>query len=95
MGREIQAIKFSGEDRRVYREKVRRSLDALARMLREHLFEDHPASVGQEIELHLVDSQALPSMHNTKVMDAITAVENIISSLCWFSGSLDNRMSRV
>ena len=49
MGREIQAIKFSGEDRRVYREKVRQSLDALARMLREHLFEDNPASVGQEI----------------------------------------------
>ena len=71
MGREIQAIKFSGEDRRVYREKVRRSLDALARMLREHRFEDNPASVGQEIELNLVDSQALPSMRNTDVLDAI------------------------
>jgi len=71
MGREIQAIKFSGEDRRVYREKVRRSLDALARMLREHLFEDNPASVGQEIELNLVDSQGLPSMRNADVLDAI------------------------
>ena len=71
MGREIQAIKFSGEDRRVYREKVRRSLDALARMLREHLFEDNPASVGQEIELNLVDSQAMPSMRSTDVLDAI------------------------
>src|SRR5579872_465720 len=71
MGREIQAIKFTGEDRRVYREKVRRSLDALARMLREHRFEDNPASVGQEIELNLVDSQALPSMRNTDVLDAI------------------------
>ena len=71
MGREIQAIKFSGEDRRVYREKVRQSLDALARMLREHLFEDSPASVGQEIELNLVDSQAMPSMRNTDVLDAI------------------------
>ena len=71
MGREIQAIKFSGEDRRVYREKVRQSLDALARMLRERLFEDSPASVGQEIELNLVDSEALPSMRNTDVLDAI------------------------
>src|ERR1700761_1696029 len=71
MGREIQAIKFSGEDRRVYREKVRRSLDALARMLREHRFEDNPASVGQEIELNLVDSQAIPSMRNADVLDAI------------------------
>jgi gamma-glutamyl:cysteine ligase YbdK (ATP-grasp superfamily) len=71
MGREIQAIKFSGEDRRVYREKVRRSLDALARMLREHLFEDNPASVGQEIELNLVDHEAMPSMRNADVLDAI------------------------
>ena len=71
MGREIQAIKFSGEDRRVYREKVRRSLDALARMLREHLFEDGPAQVGQEIELNLVDSLGMPSMRNADVLDAI------------------------
>ena len=35
MGRDIQAIKISGEDRRKYRDKVRRSLDAFARMLRE------------------------------------------------------------
>ena len=71
MGREIPAIKFSGEDRRMYRVKVRRSLDALARMLREHLFEDNPAQVGQEIELNIVDSQASPSMRNADVLDAI------------------------
>ena len=71
MGREIQAIKFSGEDRRLYREKVRRSLDALARMLRDNAFEDNPAQVGQEIELNLVDSEAMPSMRNTEVLDAI------------------------
>jgi hypothetical protein len=71
MGREIQAIKFSGEDRRVYREKVRRSLEALGWMLREHLFEDSPAQVGQEIELNLVDSEAIPAMRNADVLDAI------------------------
>jgi gamma-glutamyl:cysteine ligase YbdK (ATP-grasp superfamily) len=71
MGREIAAVKFSGEDRRLYREKVRRSLDALARMLREQRFEDSPAQVGQEIELNLVDSQASPSMRNADVLDAI------------------------
>ena len=71
MGREIQAIKFSGEDRRTYRDKVRRSLDVFARMLRERLFEENPAMVGQEIELNLVDSTGDPSMNNTKVLDAI------------------------
>ena len=39
MGRDIQAIKFSGEDRRKYREKVRRSLDVFARMLPQYLGE--------------------------------------------------------
>ena len=39
MGRDIQAIIISGEDRRKYRAKLGRSLDVLARMLREHLFE--------------------------------------------------------
>ena len=71
MGREIQAIKFSGEDRRKYREKVRRSLDALARMLRENAFEDNPAQVGQEIELNLVDAHGIPSMRNADVLDAL------------------------
>ena len=57
MGRDIQAIKFSGEDRRKYRDKVRRSLDALSRMLREQMFATEPVLVGQEIELNLVDEQ--------------------------------------
>jgi gamma-glutamyl:cysteine ligase YbdK (ATP-grasp superfamily) len=71
MGRDIQAIKFSGEDRRKYRDKVRRSLDVFARMLREHLFEDNPSQVGQEIELNLVDSRGTPSMRSTDVLAAL------------------------
>jgi gamma-glutamyl:cysteine ligase YbdK (ATP-grasp superfamily) len=71
MGRDIQAIKISGEDRRKYRDKVQRSLDALARMLREQLFEASPPQVGQEIELNLVDEHGTPSMRNADVLDAI------------------------
>jgi gamma-glutamyl:cysteine ligase YbdK (ATP-grasp superfamily) len=71
MGRDIPAITISGEDRRRYRDKVRRSLDVLARMLREARFEADPQLVGLEIELNLVDDDALPSMRNTKVLDAI------------------------
>jgi gamma-glutamyl:cysteine ligase YbdK (ATP-grasp superfamily) len=71
MGRDIQAIKITGEDRRKYRDKVRRSLDAFARMLRERLFDDHPSMVGQEIELNLVDSRGMPSMRNADVLTAI------------------------
>ena len=71
MGRDIQAIKISGEDRRKYRDKVRVSLEVFARMLHEHLFDTDPAQVGLEIELNLVDERGKPSMHNADVLDAI------------------------
>src|SRR5580698_8418431 len=71
MGRDIQAIKISGEDRRAYREKLARSLDVFARMLRENLFESDPCLVGQEIELNLVDDDGAPSMRNGDVLAEI------------------------
>jgi hypothetical protein len=71
MGRDIQAMKFSGEDRRIYRGKLRRSLEVFARMLRERLFEASPSQMGLEIELNLVDEQGAPSMRNADVLDAI------------------------
>src|SRR5450631_351542 len=71
MGRDIEAIKITGEDRRKYRDKVRRSLDVFARMLREHRFAGDPAQVGVEIELNLVDERGKPSMRNADVLDAI------------------------
>ncbi|HLK72031.1 MAG TPA: glutamate--cysteine ligase, partial [Streptosporangiaceae bacterium] len=71
MGRDIQAIKITGEDRRRYRDKVRRSLDAFARMLRERHFDENPSMVGQEIELNLVDASGMPSMGNAEALEAI------------------------
>jgi gamma-glutamyl:cysteine ligase YbdK (ATP-grasp superfamily) len=71
MGREIQAIKITGEDRRTYRAKLARSLDVFARMLHERMFTSEPALVGQEIELNLVDSVGAPSMRNADVLAAI------------------------
>jgi gamma-glutamyl:cysteine ligase YbdK (ATP-grasp superfamily) len=71
LGRDIQAIKISGDDRRKYRDKLQRSLDVFDRMLRESRFEDDPARVGLEIELNLVDPDGEPSMCNAVVLDAI------------------------
>jgi len=71
MGRDIQAIKISGEDRRMYRDKVRRSLDVFARMLRERMFETDRTLVGQEIELNLTDERGDPSMRNAEVLAEI------------------------
>jgi len=71
MGRDIEQIKISGEDRRNYREKLRRSLDVFDRMLRERAFDGEPGMVGQEIELNLVDADGSPSMRNAAVLDAL------------------------
>jgi gamma-glutamyl:cysteine ligase YbdK (ATP-grasp superfamily) len=71
MGRDIQPIKISGEDRRNYRAKLARSLDVFARMLREDMFESEPALVGQEIELNLTDPDGAPSMRNAEVLAEI------------------------
>ncbi len=71
MGRDIQPIKISGEDRGKYRDKLQRSLEVFARMLREHLFEADPCQVGLEIELNLVDEHGEPAMRNADVLDAI------------------------
>jgi gamma-glutamyl:cysteine ligase YbdK (ATP-grasp superfamily) len=71
MGRDIEPIKISGEDRRKYREKLRRSLDVFERMLRESVFDPGLSLVGQEIELNLVDDRGEPSMRNAAVLDAI------------------------
>jgi gamma-glutamyl:cysteine ligase YbdK (ATP-grasp superfamily) len=73
MGRDIQPITISREDRRKYREKVRRSLDVFARMLREHRFEANQSQVGLEIELNLVDERGAPSMRNAEVLKAIAS----------------------
>ena len=71
MGREIQAIRITGEDRRTYRAKLALSLDVFARMLHERLFKAGPALVGQEIELNLVDFSGQPSMQNAGVLAEI------------------------
>src|SRR5215468_8885232 len=71
MGRDIQPIKISGEDRGRYRDKLQRSLEVFARMLREHMFDPDTSQVGLEIELNLVDERGAPSMKNADVLDAI------------------------
>ena len=58
-------------DRALYREKVRRCLDALALMLRDNMFSFPERHMGLEIELNLVDAQLRPAMANTVVLEKI------------------------
>ena len=54
MGAEVDATEFTREDRKRYRDKVRKGLDVLARMLTESRF-DFERRWRFEIELNLVD----------------------------------------
>ncbi|MER5319603.1 glutamate--cysteine ligase [Streptosporangium roseum] len=71
MGRDVPAMVFSREDRRRYRDKVRRCLDVFAQMLREARFECERPKAGLEIELNLVDDRGDPAMKNAEVLAAI------------------------
>jgi hypothetical protein len=71
MGRDVASATISGEDRRRYRDKVRRCLDVLARMLGESQFDFERPHIGLEIELNLIDSLGDPLMRNADVLKAI------------------------
>jgi gamma-glutamyl:cysteine ligase YbdK (ATP-grasp superfamily) len=71
MGAEVDERQFTREDRTRYREKVRRCLDVLARMLTESRFDFERPMAGLEIELNLVDRDCQPAMRNAEVLAAI------------------------
>ncbi|WP_188191045.1 glutamate--cysteine ligase [Nonomuraea sp. SYSU D8015] len=71
MGRDVPVVVFSRDDRRKYREKVRRCLDVFAQMLRESRFELERPLAGLEIELNIVDAAGEAAMRNTEVLAAI------------------------
>jgi hypothetical protein len=71
VGQEVEQRAFSGEDRRRYREKVRRCLDVFARMLAESRFDFDRPMTGLEVELNLVGPDYEPAMENARVLEAI------------------------
>jgi hypothetical protein len=71
MGEEVEEQEFGGSDRARFREKLRRSLDVLARMLTEQRFDATDPMTGLEVELNLIDGEGLPALCNAEVLDAI------------------------
>ncbi len=71
MGEVISARTFSREDRQLYRDKVHRCLDVLARMLAESRFDFDRPLTGMEVELNLVDDDGRPSLRNAEVLARI------------------------
>lgn len=68
MGEDIEARRFTREDRQRYRDKVRLCLDVFARMLAESRFDFDRPMTGLEIELNLVDHEGLPALRNAEVL---------------------------
>ena len=71
MGRDVERVVFTREDRRQFRDKHRRCLDVLAQMLAESQFDfEHPLT-GMEIELNLVDDRGEPANVNARVLELV------------------------
>jgi hypothetical protein len=71
VGEEVTATVFTGEDRKRYREKVKRCLDVFARMLAEARFDGDRRSIGLEIELNITEETGDPAMANVHVIELI------------------------
>ena len=71
MGEDVEVTGFTREDRRRYRDKVRRSLDVFARLLGEARFDPERRSFGLEIELNLTDTSGDPAPQNAAVLESI------------------------
>ena len=71
MGRDVDHIVFTREDRRLFRDKIRRCLDALAAMLRDAQFDFERPMTGMEIELNLVDDTGEPANVNAQVLELL------------------------
>ncbi|QQQ76927.1 glutamate--cysteine ligase [Saccharothrix sp. 6-C] len=71
MGTDVSSRTFTREDRRRYRQRMQRCMDALGTMLAEESFSFPRQQMGLEIELNLVDGVGKPAMANSEVLEKI------------------------
>ena len=71
MGRDVERVVFSRQDRTRFRDKLRTCLDVLAQMLAESRFEVDRPMTGMEIELNLVDDRGEPANVNDRVLELV------------------------
>ncbi|MEN3586324.1 MULTISPECIES: glutamate-cysteine ligase family protein [unclassified Streptomyces] len=73
MGEKVEAGRFDLSDRRRYRDKLRRCLRGLERLLAEQRFDSPRNLMGVEIELNLVGADGMPRMLNAQVLERIAS----------------------
>jgi hypothetical protein len=71
MGRDIDDVRFTREDRQRYREKVKLEIEVLRRMLDAGLFEQGRKLIGIEVEFYVVDGDGEPAMINDQLLKRI------------------------
>ncbi|MDO5681553.1 MAG: glutamate--cysteine ligase [Propionibacteriaceae bacterium] len=71
MGKEVSTARYTREQRRDFRTKVRRGLDVFELMLAHHHFDAERPMTGLEIELNLITADGDPSFDNAEVLEAI------------------------
>ena len=71
MGEKVVAGRFDLSDRQNYRDKLRRCLTGLERLLAEQRFDRPRNLMGLEIELNLVGADGMPRMLNGEVLSLI------------------------
>ena len=71
MGREIDEVRFTREDRQRYREKVKRDLAVLREMLDAGAFETERKLMGVEVEFYVVDTDGAPMMISAELLDRL------------------------
>ncbi|MCW2818801.1 MAG: ybdK [Marmoricola sp.] len=94
MGTDVDLQEFSRADRTRHREKVRRCLDVLARMLREARFDVEDPMTGMEIEFNLVDEEGHPSLKSAEALAAI-ANPSFQTELAQFNLEINMRPRRL
>ncbi|MFC9113020.1 glutamate-cysteine ligase family protein [Streptomyces sp. NPDC052492] len=73
MGEKVVAGQFDLSDRQRYREKLRRCLTGLERLLAEKRFDRPKNLMGLEIELNLAGADGMPKMLNAQVLERIAS----------------------
>ncbi|MEU5520109.1 glutamate-cysteine ligase family protein [Streptomyces sp. NPDC093250] len=73
MGEKVVAGQFDLSDRQRYREKLRRCLTGLERLLAEKRFDRPKNLMGLEIELNLTGADGMPRMLNAQVLERIAS----------------------
>ncbi|CAM3224413.1 glutamate--cysteine ligase [Stackebrandtia soli] len=71
MGEEVSINAFSYVDRRHFRTKLRRCVDALRVLIDEDRFDTERTLTGLELELNLVTEDCDPAMRNAEVLSAL------------------------